>query len=208
MKYRPIIAILRGINPSEAESVSNTLIEEGITIIEVPLNSPKPLLSLEIMVKCHGNKAIFGAGTVLNVDQVQRVNNTGSKLIVSPNCDIAVIKKTKCLNMISIPGCFTATEAINALHNGADGLKFFPAFQLGTKSFEALSAILPQNLMSFAVGGIDALNFKDWLNVNISGFGLGSSLYKPGMDLIEIRKKTRDFVKLFDIASNNKIIDL
>ena len=91
MKCRPIIAILRGINPSEAESVSNTLIEEGITIIEVPLNSPKPLLSLEIMVKCHGNKAIFGAGTVLNVDQVKRVKNTGSKLIVSPNCDIAVI---------------------------------------------------------------------------------------------------------------------
>ena len=208
MKCRPIIAILRGIKPIEAESVSEILIESGIKIIEVPLNSPSPIETLTRMVNFHTDAGIFGAGTVLNLEQVEEVHATGAKLIVSPNTNVEVIKKTKELGMISIPGCYTATEALMSLENGADGLKFFPAFQMDAVGFQALSAILPLNLMSFAVGGIDTNDFEKWLSVNITGFGLGSSLYKPGLDLIKIRKKTEEVIKVFDKVSNYKLIDI
>ncbi len=208
MKCRPIIAILRGIKPIEAESVSEILIDSGIKIIEVPLNSPSPIETLNRMVDFHGNAGIFGAGTVLNIEQVEQVHATGAKLIVSPNTNVDVIKKTKQLGMISIPGCYTATEALMSLENGADGLKFFPAFQMDSSGFQAISAILPSDIMSFAVGGIDTNDIEKWLSVNITGFGLGSSLYKPGLDLMKIRKKTEELIKVFDKVSNNKLIRL
>lgn len=208
MKCRPIIAILRGIRPIEAESVAEILIDSGIKIIEVPLNSPSPIETLNRMVKFHSNAGIFGAGTVLNIEQVEEVHSTGAKLIVSPNTNVDVIKKTKELGMISIPGCYTATEALIALESGADGLKFFPAFQMDSLGFQALSAILPSDIMSFAVGGIDTGDFEKWLSVNITGFGLGSSLYKPGLDLTKIRKKTEEVIKVFDKVSKNKLIEI
>ena len=208
MKCRPIIAILRGIKPIEAESVSEILIDSGIKIIEVPLNSPLPLETLTRMVNFHGEAGIFGAGTVLNTSQVAEVHKTGAKLIVSPNTNPFVIKKTKELGMLSIPGCYTATEALMSLENGADGLKFFPAFQMGTTGFQALSAILPLQVMSFAVGGIDIKDFEKWISVNITGFGLGASLYKPGLDLINIRKKTKEIIKAFDEVNNNRLINI
>ena len=208
MKCRPIIAILRGIKPIEAESVSEILIDSGIKIIEVPLNSPLPLETLTRMVNFHGEAGIFGAGTVLNTSQVAEVHKTGAKLIVSPNTNPLVIKKTKELGMLSIPGCYTATEALMSLENGADGLKFFPAFQMGTTGFQALSAILPLQVMSFAVGGIDIKDFEKWISVNITGFGLGASLYKPGLDLINIRKKAKEIIKAFDEVNNNRLINI
>ena len=162
------------------------LIEAGISIIEVPLNSPKPYETIERMVKFHGENGIFGAGTVLNENQVYRVAETGGKIIVSPNLNTLVIRKTKELNMLSFPGVFTASECFDALDAGADGLKFFPASLLKEENFKALSSVLPKNIISIAVGGIDEKKFISWLHVNISGFGLGSNLYKPGMLIEEV----------------------
>ena len=195
---RPLIAILRGITPLEAESVSDVLIEAGIKIIEVPLNSPRPYETIERMAKFHGNNGVFGAGTVLNEDEVSMVADAGGNIIVSPNSNPLIIKKTKELNLLSFPGVFTATECFQALDAGADGLKFFPASLLKPKSFKALSAVLPADIISIAVGGIDEINFSSWLEVKITGFGLGSNLYKPGMLLDDIQAKAEKIVKAYD----------
>ena len=195
---RPLIAILRGITPLEAESVSDVLIEAGISIIEVPLNSPQPFETIERMVKFHGANGVFGAGTVLKEYDVYRVQEVGGQIIVSPNLNTLVIKKTKELNMYSIPGVFTATECFDALDSGADALKFFPASLLKEENFKALNAVLPENTISIAVGGIGENTFPSWLKVNINGFGLGSSLYKPGMLVEEIKLKAENIVKFYD----------
>ena len=195
---RPLIAILRGITPLEAESVSDVLIEAGISIIEVPLNSPQPFETIERMVKFHGEHGIFGAGTVLKERDVYRVQEVGGKIIVSPNLNTLVIKKTKELNLYSIPGVFTATECFDALDSGADALKFFPATLLKEENFRALQAVLPENTISIAVGGINENSFPSWLQVNIHGFGLGSNLYKPGMLVEEVKSKAENIVKFYD----------
>ena len=195
---RPLIAILRGITPLEAESVSDVLIEAGISIIEVPLNSPQPFETIERMVKFHGEHGIFGAGTILNEHDVLRVQEVGGKIIVSPNLNTLVIKKTKELNLISIPGVFTATECFDALDSGADALKIFPASLLKEENFRALQAVLPENTISIAVGGINENSFPSWLQVNIHGFGLGSNLYKPGMLVEEVKSKAENIVKFYD----------
>ena len=195
---RPLIGILRGITPLEAESISDVLIEAGITIIEVPLNSPEPYKTIERMVKFHENSAIFGAGTVLHVNEVQKVSDCGGQLIVSPNLNTLVVKKTKDLNMYSFPGVFTPTECFDALQSGADGLKFFPASLLKEENFKAINSVLPSNTISIAVGGIDEKKFSSWLNVNISGFGLGSNLYKPGMLVEEVKLRAQEIVKAYD----------
>jgi 2-dehydro-3-deoxyphosphogalactonate aldolase len=195
---RPLIAILRGITPLEAESVSDVLIEAGISIIEVPLNSPQPFETIERMVKFHGEHGIFGAGTILNEHDVLRVQEVGGKIIVSPNLNTLVIKKTKELNLYSIPGVFTATECFDALDSGADALKLFPASLLKEENFRALQAVLPENTISIAVGGINENSFPSWLQVNIHGFGLGSNLYKPGMLVEEVKSKAKNIVKFYD----------
>ena len=195
---RPLIAILRGITPLEAESVSDVLIEAGISIIEVPLNSPQPFETIERMVKFHGANGVFGAGTVLKEYDVYRVQEVGGQIIVSPNLNTLVIKKTKELNMYSIPGVFTATECFDALDSGADALKFFPASLLKEENFKALNAVLPENTISIAVGDISENTFPSWLKVNINGFGLGSNLYKPGMLVEEIKLKAENIVKFYD----------
>ena len=195
---RPLIAILRGITPLEAESVSDVLIEAGISIIEVPLNSPQPFETIERMVKFHGANGVFGAGTVLKEYDVYRVQEVGGQIIVSPNLNTLVIKKTKELNMYSIPGVFTATECFDALDSGADALKFFPASLLKEENFKALNAVLPENTISIAVGGISENTFPSWLKVNINGFGLGSNLYKPWMLVEEIKLKAENIVKFYD----------
>jgi len=195
---RPLIAILRGISPLEAESVSDVLIEAGISIIEVPLNSPKPFETIERMVKFHGENGVFGAGTVLRENEVYRVAEIGGKIIVSPNLNTLVIRKTKELKMLSFPGVFTASECFDALDAGADCLKIFPASLLKEENFRALSSVLPKNVISIAVGGIDEKKFSSWLQVNISGFGLGSNLYKPGMLIEEVKLKAQQIVRSYD----------
>jgi len=200
---RELIAILRGIRPDEACSVAEVLIESGITTIEVPLNSPSALESIELMVRSFGNDITFGAGTVVNSSQVQEVYNCGGKIIVSPNCNIEVIKETKSKGLLSFPGVFSPSECFSALDNGADGLKFFPAFLIQPEGYRSIRAVLPERIQSYAVGGVDENNFVDWFRVGITGFGIGSSLYKIGDTARKVSEKAKRLVISFDKARDS-----
>ena len=199
--HRPLIAILRGIRPDEAEAILAALIDAGIGLIEVPLNSPDPFASIGRMVKAAGDRAMVGAGTVISVDDVRRVADLGGRIIVSPNRDDAVIRATKAAGLVSYPGAFTATEALGALAAGADALKFFPADVLGAAGVRAIAAILPKGLPLLAVGGVDAGNIGAWLKAGIAGFGIGSSLYKPGMTAAEVGERAGAIVAAYDGAT-------
>lgn len=195
---RPLVAILRGVRPDEVEQIGEAVFEAGISWIEVPLNSPDPLNSIAKLVTGLGERAVVGAGTVLNVDQVDEVAATGARLIVSPNMNPDVIRMTKAKGMISLPGVFTATECFAALEAGADGLKFFPGDVLGPKGLKALKAVLPPTVTTYAVGGVDAGNAAAWLAAGADGFGLGGALYKPGDSASQVGEKARAIVAAFD----------
>jgi len=198
---RPLIAILRGIERREAADIAEALIDAGIDRIEVPLNSPDPFQSIGRMVEAHGEHAIIGAGTVLTAEQVAHVYRVGGTLVVSPNCEKAVIKATKTLGMQSFPGVLTPTECFSALKWGADGLKVFPAFQMGTEGLKSLRAVLPAETQVYMVGGAGPDNFGDWLSAGANGFGIGSFLYKPGDGREEIAARARDIVAAWDEVS-------
>lgn len=198
---RPLIAILRGIEPADAVRTAATLIEAGITRIEVPLNSPQPLESIEDLVEAHGKDALIGAGTVLNGEEVKNVYKVGGKLIVSPNFDKRVVEAATNLGMQSFPGVLTPTECFAALAAGADGLKIFPAFLLGPKGLQAIRAVLPKGTQVYAVGGVAPDNFAEWIAASADGFGLGTSLYKPGMTQADIAARARDAVAAWDAAT-------
>lgn len=195
---RPLVAILRGVRPDEVEEIGEAIFEAGISWIEVPLNSPDPLTSIAKLVTKLGERAVVGAGTVLNTDQVDEVAATGARLIVSPNMNPDVIRLTKAKGMISLPGVFTATECFAALDFGADGLKFFPGDVIGPKGLKALKAVLPPTVTTYAVGGVDASNAAEWLAAGADGFGLGGALYKPGDTAAQVGAKTRVMVDAFD----------
>ncbi len=195
---REIIAILRGIAPDEAGPVADALVEAGIARIEVPLNSPSPLVSIERMATAVGDRALIGAGTVLTAHDVAAVKDAGGALVVSPNCDEEVIRATKSLDMQSFPGVLSPSECFGALKYGSDGLKVFPAFQMGTDGLMALRAVLPAETQIYMVGGVGPENFGDWLRAGANGFGLGSSLYKPGMALSEIATKAKATVSAWE----------
>jgi len=197
----PIVAILRGITPAEADDVFDALIEAGITLIEVPLNSPDPFVSIEKMVKRSAGRAKIGAGTVLTEEHVQAVKDVGGELIVSPNADAAVIRKTKALGMESYPGVFTPTEAFAALAAGADALKFFPAELIGTSGIKAMKAVLPKHVPVLAVGGANETNFGDYIQAGCAGFGIGSNIYKPGMTAADVGERARKLVSAFKAAT-------
>ena len=202
---RELIAILRGIRPDEACSIAEVLIESGITTIEVPLNSPSALESIELMVRSFGNEITFGAGTVVNSSQVQEVYNCGGKIIVSPNCNIDVIKETKSKGLLSFPGVFSPSECFSALDNGADGLKFFPAFLIQPAGYRSIRAVLPERIQSYAVGGVVENNFLDWFRVGITGFGIGSSLYEIGDTARKVSEKAKRLVISFDKARDSSL---
>ncbi|MEM1272170.1 MAG: 2-dehydro-3-deoxy-6-phosphogalactonate aldolase [Pseudomonadota bacterium] len=199
---RPLIAILRGIPPSEAVPVAEALIDCGIDKIEVPLNSPEPLKSISALVAAFGDVALIGAGTVLSESDVAKVADAGGRLIVSPNFDPGVVATTRAHGLISFPGVLTPSECFAAISAGADGLKVFPAFQMGLAGLLALRAVLPDGIQVFMVGGVGPENFKDWLEASADGFGVGSSLYKPGLAVSDVASRARNIVAAYDEVAN------
>jgi len=198
---RSLIAILRGIAPEEAVDVASVLIEAGIDRIEVPLNSPDPFTSIRAMAKDFGDRALIGAGTVLTEDEVARVADAGGRLVVSPNCDPSVIRRTKAQGLQSFPGVLTPTECFAALSAGADGLKVFPAFLMGVDGLKAIRAVLPAMTEVYMVGGVGPESFGAWLKAGANGFGLGSSLYRPGDRAEDVAEKAKAMVAAFDEAA-------
>ena len=199
---KEIIAILRGVTPHEVVGIAEELILSGITKIEVPLNSPSAYESIEILANRFPSEAVIGAGTVLAKNEVSHVWNSGGKMIVSPNVNVDVIRETKKLNMRSYPGVFTATECFEAVQNGSDGLKLFPAFLMGVDGLKALRAVLPPGQSTYAVGGVDPTNFVDWLASGVTGFGIGSYLYKVGDNASAVIEKADEIVSAYDDASD------
>ncbi|WP_417668275.1 2-dehydro-3-deoxy-6-phosphogalactonate aldolase [Roseibium sp.] len=197
---RKLVAILRGITPEEVEAVGAVLIETGISMIEVPLNSPHPFVSIERLASAFGKDALIGAGTVTEPSDVDKVRAAGGQLIVSPNCDSAVIARTLEHGMTSMPGVFTPTECFAAIKAGAGAIKLFPASIAGTGGLKALKAVLPPHVDVYAVGGASASNFNDWINAGAAGFGIGSALYKPGDAPKAVAAKAREIVAAYDAA--------
>jgi 2-dehydro-3-deoxyphosphogalactonate aldolase len=196
----PLVAILRGLEPERAVAVGEVLVEAGFDIIEVPLNSPDPLTSIAAIVETLGDRALIGAGTVLAEAQVDDLAAIGAQLVVSPNCNPAVIRRTAAHGMASMPGVVTPTEMFAALEAGATGLKIFPAEMVSPAIIKAVRAVLPPQVPVLAVGGINAGNMGEFLAAGASGFGIGGSLFKPGKPLGDIAADARALVAAFRAA--------
>lgn len=198
MDHRHIIAILRGITPAETLEVCTALIAAGITMIEVPLNSPDALTSIALASNTLGDEAAIGAGTVLSKKHVWAVSDAGGTFIVSPDTNKQVIEETVRLQMLSYPGVFTPTDAFRAIKAGATGLKFFPAEVLGPKGIKAMKAVLPPDMPVYAVGGANPDNFSEYFAAGCTGFGLGTYIYKPGMDAAQVAERAAAAVAAYD----------
>ena len=197
---RQLVAILRGIRPAEAEAIVAALIESGFELIEVPLNSPEPFTSIERLARRFGKDAVIGAGTVLTAGDCARVADAGGRLMVAPNVDAEVLAVAKARQMATMPGVFTPTEALLALRSGASALKFFPASVLGPSGIAAQLAVLPKDVVVGAVGGVSDQNLAPYMAAGIRAFGLGSSLYRPGMTAAEVRERAMASVGAYDHA--------
>jgi 2-dehydro-3-deoxyphosphogalactonate aldolase len=197
---RSLVAILRGIRPEEVEAIGEALIDCGFEIIEVPLNSPEPYESIARLARRFGADCLIGAGTVVSADQCAKVAAAGGRLMVSANVNADVMATAHAHGMVTMPGVFTATEAYLALSLGASALKFFPASVLGPGGIAALRAILPPDAALGAVGGVSESNFGAYAAVGIRTFGLGSSLYRPGMSAQEVRRTASIAIEAYDLA--------
>lgn len=189
-----IVAILRGVTLDEVAGIGDALHEAGIRIVEVPLNSPEPFRSIAALAARFHGRMVVGAGTVLDVDSVDRVKSAGGQISVSPDCNPAVIARAVERGMVPLPGVFTPTEAFTAVRAGARHLKLFPAEAASPKTVKAWKAVLPHDVKLYAVGGVTPDNMRDWAAAGCAGFGIGSNIYKPGMSSQDVGKAARDFV--------------
>jgi 2-dehydro-3-deoxyphosphogalactonate aldolase len=194
----PRIAILRGVTPDEADSIAAAIIEAGFGAIEVPLNSPEPLVSVEIVARLFGDKVLVGAGTVLEAHEVDEVAKAGAKLVVAPNFDRAVVERAAKLGLIALPGVATPTEAFAALKAGATGLKLFPGEAIPPEVVKAWRSVLPKETPLYPVGGITPERIGPYRRAGASGFGVGSALYKPGASVEEVARAAQAFVKAWN----------
>jgi 2-dehydro-3-deoxyphosphogalactonate aldolase len=190
----PLVAIIRGVTPDEAEAVGDVLYAAGIRIIEVPLNSPDPLVSIARLAARFEGRALIGAGTVLEPGQVDQVGEAGGRLIVSPNTYAPVIEAAVATGMVSSPGFFTPSEAFEALRAGAHALKLFPAEAASPAIAKAQRAVLPRDVPLIVVGGVTPAAMKPWLEAGADGFGLGSGLYAPGRSVEDVALRARAYV--------------
>jgi 2-dehydro-3-deoxyphosphogalactonate aldolase len=195
MAELPLVAILRGIAPAEAEPIGAALVEAGFRLIEVPLNSPDPFRSIEILARRFGDRALIGAGTVMSPEAARKTVEAGGKLIVMPHSDAAVIRAAKAANAWCFPGVATPTEGFGALAAGADGLKLFPGEALPPAVVKAWTAVFPKNVPLLPVGGITPENMAAYIGAGAAGFGIGSALYKPGVMAEDIAARAEAFAK-------------
>jgi 2-dehydro-3-deoxyphosphogalactonate aldolase len=189
-----LVAIIRGVTPDEAEVIGAAIFDAGIRIIEVPLNSPEPLASIGRLAASFGDRALIGAGTVLDPAQVAEVQRAGGRLIVSPNTNVPVIEATVAAGLVSAPGYFTPSDAFAALEAGAHALKFFPAEGASPAVLKAQRAVFPKDTPVIVVGGIKPDNMQPWIAAGADGFGLGSGLYAPGRSAAETGELARAYV--------------
>ena len=197
---RGLVAILRGLKPSEAVAIGKAIHDAGIEAIEVPLNSPEPFVSIADLVKALPQSALVGAGTVLTTADVDALHRAGGRLLVSPNIDAEVMGRAMHHGMVTMPGVFTPTEAFQAIRVGASALKFFPASVLGASGIAAIRAVLPSATLIGAVGGVSDKDFAGYKAVGVSVFGLGSSLYKPGATVEDVARRASAAVAAWDEA--------
>ncbi|MBZ9795657.1 2-dehydro-3-deoxy-6-phosphogalactonate aldolase [Mesorhizobium sp. ES1-4] len=197
---RGLVAILRGLKPTEAVAIGRALFDAGIEAIEVPLNSPEPFSSIARIVEVLPETALVGAGTVLTAADVDNLHQAGGRLLVSPNIDAEVMGRARTYGMVTMPGVFTPTEAFQAIRLGASALKFFPASVLGASGISAMRAVLPAQTLVGAVGGVSDKDFAGYKAVGVTVFGLGSSLFKPGMSVDDVAARAHAAVAAWDAA--------
>jgi 2-dehydro-3-deoxyphosphogalactonate aldolase len=190
----PLVAIIRGVTPEHAEEIGDAIFDAGIRIIEVPLNSPDPIASIERLARRFGDRALIGAGTVLEPEDVARVAEVGGRLIVSPNSSAPVIEAAVAAGLVSSPGFYTPTEAFAALRAGAHALKFFPAEAASPAVVKAQKAVLPPGAPLLVVGGVTPENMPAWIAAGADGFGLGSGVYRPGQDAATVGRQAAAYV--------------
>jgi 2-dehydro-3-deoxyphosphogalactonate aldolase len=187
----PVVAIVRGVTPDEAEAIAQAIYDGGLRAIEVPLNSPEPLESIRRIVEAFGDRMAIGAGTVLSPDKVDAVKDAGGTIIVSPNTDVAVIRRAVELGLDPAPGFATPTEALMAVDAGARHLKLFPAISFGPAHVKQIRAVLPPDVDVWAVGGVGPASMAEWWAAGARGFGLGSEVYKAGQSAEETLRKAK-----------------
>ena len=191
----PLVGIVRGVTPAEAEAIGEAIYEGGIRIIEVPLNSPDPLRSIETLARRFGDSALVGAGTVLQPEQVDDIRNSGGRIIVSPDTNLDVIAAAVEAGLVSSPGYFTPSEGFAAIRAGAHALKLFPAEAVAPPALKAQLAVLPRDVPILVVGGIKPDNMRPWIEAGATGFGLGGGLYQPRQSAAETLEKARAYVE-------------
>jgi 2-dehydro-3-deoxyphosphogalactonate aldolase len=190
----PLIAILRGVQPAEVELICAALERAGVSIVEVPFNSPSPLESISILSRAFGDRMLIGAGTLTTVAQVDQVAAAGGQLIVTPHANTAIVRAAKQAGLFAFPGFFNPTEAFALLEAGADAIKLFPAEVVGPPMLRALRAVLPKSAIVIPVGGVDVDQVSPWLVAGAQGLGVGSSIYKPGDDASTVEVKATALV--------------